>query len=194
VTYPLPRSNRAPGALDVIVVIHPMAVDPSKSPTQLGESGTLYGSATTTTSLSRMIWKSRSGARLDLPRLSWSMRLILLSQLHNLPPAICRCCCCCWCYFFGGDGGGKASLCSFRGGWFAEGCFFPGQPSCLWRRACRPSHPMVGGCPERFAQGASACGGGTFSCTVSASAPVAQVLSFRSGHDVARTCPSSRHL
>jgi hypothetical protein len=81
----LPRSSRAPGALDVVVVVHPMAVDLSKSSNQLGESGTLYGSATIerATSLSQVVWKSRSCARLDLSRLPWSMRLILLRQIHG---------------------------------------------------------------------------------------------------------------
>jgi hypothetical protein len=112
------------------------------------------------TSLSRIVWKSRSCARLDFPKLHWSMRLNLLRQLYGLLPAIYRCCCCSWCCSFGGDSGGGASLCSFRGGWFAEECFFLGRPPCLWRRACRPSHPMVGGCQEPFAQGAYGCGGG----------------------------------
>jgi hypothetical protein len=117
-----------------------------------GESGTLYGSATTAraTSLSRMVWKSRSCARLDFPRLPWSMRLILLRQLHGLPPAIYRCCC--WGCFFGGDGGGGASLCSFRGGWFAEGCFFPGHPSCFWRHAI-PLILWLAGAPNNSHRG-----------------------------------------
>jgi hypothetical protein len=59
---------------------------------------------------------------------------------------------------------------SLLSSWFAKVCFFPGHPSCLWRRACHPSHPMVDGSPERYAQEESGCGGGTFSCTVSASA------------------------
>jgi hypothetical protein len=79
--------SRASGALDVVLVVHPMVVDPSRSPTQLEESRARYGSATTArvTSLCRMVWKSRSCARLDLPRLPWSMRLNLSRQLYGLP-------------------------------------------------------------------------------------------------------------
>ena len=89
-----------------------MAANPSRSPTQLGASGTRYGSATTAraTSLFRIVWNSKSCARLDLPRLLWGSLLNSLGQLRGLLPAIYGC--------FGG-----AALRFCRRHWLADGSF-----------------------------------------------------------------------
>jgi hypothetical protein len=148
----LPRSSRTPGALNVGV--HAMAVNLSRSPTQLEASGIRYGSVTTVraTPFSRMVWRSRSCARLPLPKLHWRRLLTLLVQIHGLSPAITSC--------FDG-----APLCHSRGdGRLASGA----SPLDLWGSAFHPSHSATTGYPERLAQGALGRGSWTPSGAVSA--------------------------
>ena len=75
-----------------IVGVHATATKLFRSPTQSGTSGIQYGSATTAkaTPLSRIVWESRSCARLDRPRLVWRRRMNSLHQIHGLLPAIYR--------------------------------------------------------------------------------------------------------
>lgn len=78
--YPSLRSSGIPWASPHAVDVQVTAIISSVSADQSGGSRTLYGSTTIVraTVLSRMVWKSRSYARFDYPKLPWRMCIFLI--------------------------------------------------------------------------------------------------------------------